>query len=35
MKENQNYEYEEISIKELIETIWDGKWLIVGITIWL
>jgi len=32
MENQQNYEYEEISIKELIETLLKGKWLIAGIT---
>ena len=32
MGNQQNYEYEEISIKELIETLLKGKWLIAGIT---
>jgi len=32
MDNQQNYDYEEISIKELIETLLKGKWLIVLIT---
>lgn len=31
--DNQSYEYEEISIKELIQTLLDGKKIIAGITI--
>jgi len=33
MENQQNYDYEEISIKELIETLLKGKWLIAGITL--
>ena len=32
MDNQENYEYEEISIKELIETLLKGKWIIAGIT---
>ena len=32
MDNQENYEYEEISIKELIETLLKGKWIIAAIT---